>query len=196
MGLVRRRMEQFLGRKQPRGQSLGMVAPQEDLQHVAVRLQAVRPKSSPISRRAACSCSSMNGSVTFDAATSANFARARAFDCSNAFIAAIGSQGCCSASVRRMPRMCMIGNIRDLRNHAPPPRPDRVQPPTSGWPLLKQDGARGPITASISPLASMPEIVAPSARRRRAHRTADSPRSSRSGRPARSRREPRSRPTA
>ena len=115
MRLVRGGMEQLLRRQQPRA-----TGPRRD--GAAGRLPARggsppdrrtrNPR--PSDRRAACNCSSMNGSVTLDAATSPSFASARAFDCSNAFIAATGSQGCCSASVRRMPRMCMIGNILDL----------------------------------------------------------------------------------
>ncbi len=56
----------------------------------------------------------------------------------------------------------MIGKIRDLRNHAAAAAAGSGNSqPTCGCPLTKHDGARGPITASISPPASMPEIVAP-----------------------------------
>jgi hypothetical protein len=65
--------------------------------------------------RAARSRSSMKGDVTLLAARSPILAKARDLACSNAFITPAGSQECCSANVRRMPTMCMIGKMRVRR---------------------------------------------------------------------------------
>ena len=56
----------------------------------------------------------------------------------------------------------MIGNIRDLRNHAAAAAAGSGYSHLTCGCLPKHDGARGPITASIAPSASMPEMVAPS----------------------------------
>jgi hypothetical protein len=90
---VSRRVEELIDRNAAFGKALRVMLVKEVVEHFAVAIHAVRPKSLPIEARTSSSLSSMNGKVTLGAEVSDSSLNPTSFACSIAFKIAPGSQG-------------------------------------------------------------------------------------------------------